>query len=127
MQVEGRVDNPALTVYILMPIHNPDNQRLEVCRVYRVAYTVIGQNKIPITTKRDVCVVAMDVADLVDQIRKTCVGVEIAGDAGNVTPFFGVAEDVEIISAQLMGRLHGITDQAFKIITTCDEQERDDM
>lgn len=108
-----------------MPIHDQNNQRLELCRVYQVSYTVIGQNGTVIATHRDMCVTAIDVADLVDQIRKTCVGVEIAGVNSDGQPFFGVAEDVEIASARLIGRLHGITDRAYGLITTCNRQERD--
>jgi len=101
-------------------------QRLEECLVYIVTYIVVGPNKVHITTKRNVCVIALDVADLVDQIKKIC-GTEIAGIDSNGINFFGVAEDVEIISAQLIGNLHGITDNAFKIVMACDKQERDNI
>jgi hypothetical protein len=93
---------------------------LEDCRVYRVQYTVIGQNKQVLSVFRGVCVVAMDVADVVDQIRKSCVGIEVTITGPDGQLFHSVAEDVEIESAELVGRLHGITDRSYRAIKQSD-------
>jgi hypothetical protein len=98
---------------------------LEKCRVYRVIYRIIGRNHRPLTAVV-ACVVAMDVADLVDQIRKSCLGIELTGTTQTGDFFHEVAENVEIESAQLVGRLHGITETAYRIVTTCDAQEREE-
>ena len=108
-----------------MGMSNRKRQRLEQCRVYQVVYIVYGRGDRPLTQVR-ACVVAMDVADLVDQIRKTCLGVEITGTTPDGQFFHEVAERVEIESSLLMGRLHGITDRAYGIVATCDAQERED-
>jgi hypothetical protein len=108
-----------------MAIHNPKNERLEQCRVYRVIYRVIGRNS-RLLTVVVACVVAIDVADLVDQIRRTCLGVEFTGTTTTGEFFHEVAEGIEIESAQLVGRLHGITDTAYRIITICDAQEKEE-
>ncbi len=108
-----------------MSIHSLDNERLEKCRVYKVIYTIIGRNSKALTQIR-ACVVAMDVAELADNIRNKILGAEITvnDDEGNIK-FHEVAEAVEIESAELIGRLHGITDASFNVIRKCNSQEAD--
>jgi hypothetical protein len=66
----------------------------------------------------------MDVADLADEIRKIVLGAEITStDEDGKLDFHEVAEAVEIESAELIGRLHGVTDTAHQIIRKCDGQE----
>lgn len=99
-------------------------ERLEQCRVYKVIYSVYGRGGKHLTRIHS-CVVGMDVADLADSIRKTVLGIEITDLDGEVK-FHEVAEAVEIESAELVGRLHGITDRAYGIIAKCDDQEKQD-
>lgn len=104
-----------------MPVQN---ERLEQCRVYRVIYTVVGRSGKPIS-RIQACVVAMDVADVADQIRSSVLGTEltITGLNGDIESH-EVAEAVEIESAELIGRLHGMTDKAYRIVTNCDDTGR---
>lgn len=100
------------------------NERLEQCKVYTVSYTVLGRGGKKLSRIEE-CVVAMDVADLVDEIRKLVMGVELTSidDAGKLI-HHEVAEAVEVESATLIGRLHGITGRAHAVVTRCDDQER---
>lgn len=107
-----------------MNIHNMKNERLEQCRVYKVIYTVLGRGNKPLVQIK-ACVVAMDVADLADEIRKIVLGVEITQTTGDGQLLHEVAESVEIESAELVGRLHGVTDTAHQIIHKCNGQEQD--
>lgn len=93
------------------------NNRLEQCRVYKVLYTVIGRDKKPIT-RISACVVAMDVADLCDEIRNIVLGTEITNTENGEIKFHEVAEAIEIESAELIGRLHGVTNIAYRIIAS---------
>ncbi len=99
------------------------HERLEQCRVYRATYSVIGRENKRLV-RIQACVVAMDVADLADEIRKIVLGKEIngVGEDGQLE-FHEVAEAVEIESAELVGRLHGVTDTAHQIIRRCNDQE----
>lgn len=97
-------------------------RQLEQCRVYQVSYSVIDGNASVIATIPTRCVIAIDVADVVDQIRKSCLGIEVTGTTDGKF-YHGIAEHVEIESVKLIGRLHGITDKSFAIITVCDQQE----
>jgi len=106
-----------------MATHEPFAERLERCRVYAVSYVIFGRDKRPLTRIK-ACVVAMDVGDVVAQIQKSCLGIEITGTGLGGEFFHEVSENIEIESAELIGHLHGITDRAYKIITACDEHEK---
>ncbi len=109
-----------------MSTQNAKNERLEKCRVYRVAYTVVGRNGKRFT-RIQACVVAMDVADLADDIRRIVLGTEITNTNENgQIDFHEVVEAVEIESAELIGRLHGVTNTAHQIIRKCDDHENVD-
>lgn len=107
-----------------MSIHNAKNERLERCRVYKVSYTVMGRNGQPLTTVSG-CVIAIDVSDLADSIRKIVLGTEITSlDGDGQIELHEVVESVEIISAELVGRLHGITESVDLIINKLNDQEQ---
>ncbi len=107
-----------------MSVHRTNNERLEQCRVYRVIYSVQGRGG-KLLNRIQACVVAMDVGDVADQIRGTILGAELTiTDPDGKLEFHEVAEAVEIESAELVGRLHGVTDRAYGIITKCDDQEK---
>lgn len=90
--------------------------RYEQCRVYKVVYTAIGRNGKSFP-KIEACVVAMDVTDLSSEIRNQLLGSEITNvDQDGLLTLHEVIEHIEIESAELIGRLHGITSLAFAII-----------
>lgn len=98
--------------------------RLEGCAVHQVTYTVFQNPQLNLATFKDVCVIALDAADVVDQIRRKCVGAEINYYDGVGNLHHGIADYVVIESVQCVGRLHGITDDAYLMIMQCVQQER---
>jgi len=89
--------------------------RLEQCRVYVVTYTAYGREGVTIGRIKK-CVMAIDVPDLVTSMTKELLGTELTESRPDGQFVHEVVERIEIESAELVGRLHGVTDAAFSII-----------
>lgn len=97
--------------------------RLETLQLYKVSYVVLQCHK-PLLAINGVYVIALDVSDVVDQIKRKCVGIELSAPLPDGTTFCGIADAVSVVSVEHQGCLHGITDPAYAVILECDRQER---
>ncbi|MEO5366024.1 MAG: hypothetical protein H7831_06665 [Magnetococcus sp. WYHC-3] len=100
---------------------------LETCKVYRVAYHIIGQNQDHVGFMEGYTL-GCNVEDIVNQIKKECLGVEINYDCKECDKVHHqVCENIIMESVELVGSIFGITDAAHAMIKRYhDDMEKSD-
>ena len=92
----------------------------ETARLYQTTYKIMGRNK-KLLMEMSICIVANDVADILDSIRSKILGKELNGKDAKGVCFFETVDAIDIITCELVAPIHGATEKAIEAIkAACD-------
>lgn len=87
----------------------------EITRLYRIKYLIYGRNKLLLLEMSSI-MIAKDVADVIDAVRKKLLGVELNGTTADGESYFETVDEIDIIYCDLVAPIHGMTELGYSYL-----------
>ena len=94
----------------------------EISRLYKTKYVIYGRNRKELLEMCS-CVIAKDVTEIVDCLRKRLLGIELNGKGDDGEPYYMTVDAIEMINCEMIAPIHGMTDQSFSDIKAAYESK----